>query len=444
MKKTRVKGFETLQEELITSSKLEQMANITSLVDRLYAGEIKYEVVLPEINNLPRYNTSDENGVILKYEESIYKLALYAVFTKRYKLLRNPEIYRIANELLGEEVEQFNVYANGVPEKLKEAINNTRLNASRKGYINRNLMWRLFAYKYGSQFPDFSSEYRYKVSFRDYGISKVNRVKKEIKMLGAKAALWTMISIPAYIAPSVIIKGLSNRIYTKKEYAAEVVIDDDKTIRGEYSTLPFQDSFPDDYKDKKLQYITEYGETKDDRVVIKVYDYTGIDVSKENLDTMDLDINRLVHCNVEKVYSYGTKSFLFNKYLGNYTGKAHRNISTLEEHLYVTKDGEKAKVFNILVSLFVYTILILSDYCLLTDKKKYLLFGRVYHLLQKLKESITEKKSEKVAIERLQKEIDEIKEFVYIITASKDLDKYIEEYVNLDEEEGSFRKALRL
>ena len=65
-------------------------------------------------------------------------------------------------------------------------------------------------------------------------------------------------------------------------------------------------------------------------------------------------------------------------------------------------------------------------------------------MLQKLKESITEKESEKVAIERLQKEIDEIEEFVHIITASKDLDKYIEKCVNLDEEEGSFRKALRL
>ena len=436
MTNTNVEKLQILQDELITDKELEKMKEIIWLVERLYDREKKYDEVLPAINDLPKYTVNDKENIALLYRESIYKLALYANFINRFELFQNPVVYNIVNEELSKEIEQFPVYNSDIPAGLKEAITNARCNASRKGYVDYSLMLYLFAYKYGKEFPDLTEELNTAIGRRDKKIEEAEKHKKSIKKLGAKAALWLMISVSVYVAPFFLIRKLSNRWSTKKEYAPEMIVDDNEPKRREYYNMPFSGSFPEDYKEQKLQYITEFGKTTNNKVVIKVYDYTGINVSKENLDNMDLDINKLVYCNVEDTEFQNNN---YSKYLGEYTGEAHRNITTLENHLYVTRDESSYWISMVFLSVIVYGILIGIE-CSLPSDGIYLLLGKVHDLLGRRRITIRNKERAEKAIEEIKGEIDNLVEDVFISYKSKNLDTYKEKYGDSEEE---FEKVLR-
>ncbi len=440
MQQTCAEKLKILEDELISPQELDKMNDIIRLVDELYDSNIKYDEVLPAINNLPKYTIIDKENVASKYEESIYKLALYANFINRFELFQNQDVYRIVDEFLRKEVEQFPVYNSDAPKGLKDAITNTRCNSSRNGYVEYNLMLQLFAYKYGKSFPDFTSELGDSIEIRDDKISYLKKLKKQIKKFGAKAAFWTIFSIATYATPAAVFTHIGNRISTKKEYATEVISDDGVSRRGEYWDLPFSASFPDDYRRQKLQYITEFGETIDGKVVIKVYDYTGIDISKETINNIDLDINRLVYCNVEAVDSYtNSNTKWYRTYLGEYTGEAHRNITTVENHLYVTKDKGEFWGTVIFFSVIAYGILIGINCALSQDGTK-ILFAKVASLLDERKTCIENKERAEEEIENLKKRIDEYAEITFINYKANSLDSYNEKYGNSEEE---FQKGLR-
>ena len=434
---TNIEKLKILQDELISSQELDKMKEINQLVEELYKGKIKYDDVLPKICNLPQYTISDKENIASTYRESLCKLVLYATFINRFELLENKEVVKIVNEVLRDEVDQFPVYNNDIPSGLKDAITNTRCNAIRNGYIDYNLMQQLFAYKYGKNFKDSTEAITTGVAAKDYEISEVNTIKKEIKKMCAKIAFWAVISIPVYLAPLFGITKLTKHIATKKEYAAEIITEDGEARRADYWDLYFSSSLPTDYKKQKLQYITEFGETVDNKVCIKVYNYTGLEVNEETIDNIELDIDRLVYCNYFEASS-NTPLWL-NGYLGTYTGEAHRNFATIEKHLYVTEDKVSFWGFTILFSVITYLIFggILGA---LHSSDIHVLLDGVFNLVRQRARMVQTKEEAEREIEKLKKEVDKYVESTFINYKSNHLDEYNEKY---GDSESEFQKRLR-
>ena len=437
MTNTNAEKLQILQDELISSKELEKMKEINQLVERLYYGEIKYDYVLPSINNLPQYTISDKENIASTYRESLCKLVLYATFINRFELLENKEVVKIVNEVLRDEVDQFPVYNSDIPSGLKDAVVNVRCNAIRNGYIDYNLMQQLFNYKYGKNFEGLTETIINYTELTEEKTSKIEELKKGIKRAFAKIAFWGFISVPISAAPLYGTIKLANHFSTKKEYAAEAITDDEEAKRVEYYNLYFSSSLPNNYKNQKLQYITEFGETIDNKVCIKVYNYTGLEVDKENIENIELDIDRLVYCNYLELSSY-TPRWL-NGYLGTYTGESHRDFTTIENHLYVTKDSEIFWSITIPVSLVAYVVFI-AILCGLHENQKYVLFDAVIQLIKKRSRDIKKIKYTEEELKELKEEVDKYVESTFINYKSNHLEEYNEKYGDSEEE---FEKALR-
>ena len=443
MTNTCVDKLQILQNETISQQEIEKMQEIVCKVDELYRGQIMYDDIIPYINDLPKYKINDEDNVMLTYCDSIYRLALYANFINRFEIFKNDDVLYILKQELEREIEFFNPYNENVPEELQKQIKD----AVRTGnYINYNLMVQLFSFKYKELLYDFSDKLNDTQKKKEVKIKAISDIKKKLKKLGAKIALYSMLSAPVTAAPFAtglflghVLGNHAAPITTcKTNNGEDIRIDDTKHVL-------FEDAIPSDYKEKTLQYITEFGETIDKKVVVKVYDYTGVEI-KGDINTLELDPDRIVFCNTlksKKLLSQFRDHVLSSRYqvFGIYTGEAHRDISILQtefdEEIYKNHLYFLGPLFGVL--LYGLLTIIVS---VARDKASLPMISTLKRLIKEYKETGGLQEQSVKELDGLIKDINRLSEVEFVRLRANNLEEINEKYCSTSEEEfiGSLRR----
>ncbi len=443
MTNTCVDKLQILQNETISQQEIEKMQEIVRKVDELYRGQIMYDEIVPYINDLPKYKINDEDNIMLTYCDSIYRLALYANFINRFEIFKNDDVLYILKQELEREIEFFNPYNENVPEELQKQIKE----AVRTGnYINYNLMVQLFSFKYKELLYDFSDDLIEAKAKKEDKIKKIPEVKKKLKKLGAKIALYSMLSAPVTAAPFATGLFLGHVLGNHAAPITTCDINNGEDIRiDDTKYVLFGDAIPSDYKERTLQYITEFGETIDKKVVVKVYDYTGVEI-KGDINTLELDPDRIVFCNTlksKKLLSKKDNHVLSSRYkvFGIYTGEAHRDISILQtefdEEIYKGYLYFLGPLFGILLYGLLTVIVSVAR-----DKMSLPMISTLKRLIKEYKETGALREQSIKELDYLIKRINLLAEVEFVRLRANNLEKINEKYCSTSEEEfiGSLRR----
>ena len=333
-----------INEQIEFDQALDIMERISKLMDK---DPIPDEEVIELIKKLPKNNALlnekalKDNSVYMKFKQKMYEFILYENILDNdiFEILNiNAFIKNMVANKIAEDVENLYEF---VPIEIQRRIADVVPVGSKiERYFDDELMQLLYKYKFEDTVAHADEDLkRVKDKINELEKDK-SRYKSKIKKLWAKITLWAMLAIPVYSIP--VLGGVAVGHAIGKSVADE----DTYSINGESEEfsgaddLYFSEAIPEDYEERNLQYITEYTNTENGKVMIKVYDYNDVIINKAELQTMGLDESRLVYCNVFKKDDFkpgkwDDKSHELVK-LGNYTGENHRDLVTYE-HTYSIK-----------------------------------------------------------------------------------------------------------
>lgn len=180
------------------------------------------------------------------------------------------------------------------------------------------------------------------------------------------------------------------------------------------------------------KFVTVFGDTNDGMVEVKVYDYTGTNLSNDELKTIELDNSKIIYSEALQTEKFkdDSKNGLKRVY-GVYTGESHRDISTV--NFSVTKDNDAVtNVLLYMLSLYISTLItaipaagsigILME---TTDVKG--LYKDIKKLKEKRKPTLEEYEEVLNKIKKLQEQIDlekKKKEVIGNTTVEKELEEH--------------------
>ena len=353
MFKRKIDKLDALQEDLNSYYIMEELEKLIRIMEHYDEEKAYFSDIVSAINEIPKKKLTqiqkDKVGAYEKYKEVLYKAVIYSVYFDQFEVLDNKELLKIVNDEISKRISVL--YGKNVPAELNRAITNVECTKGKYKYLDYNLMVQLYRYQYAKILEDNEQEIKEKLKEKEEKISAIKIAKQKIKRAVAKMALYGMLIIPTYVGPAVVSIAGAKAIARTKSYETRVVINGEELKESKTTEPLFKEAISEEYKKRDFQYITDFGDTKDKKVVVKVYDYTGAEVSEDELDSIDLDDAKLIYCNTLK-----TKGLSKGEVFGEYTGEAHRDITELKYEF--DEDIYKAKTVGFSAMLLVGSYLV--------------------------------------------------------------------------------------
>ncbi len=326
----RIKWCDYIRDDLKSYKTYNEMDEIANDIDDFLQNNPGSEDITKRIMELPQYRLMHfmSEDFIKKYENytnKVYDFVLYKNFIGEIELLSRPEVREIVNtkaHIVVDELKESIV----LPEPLNGIINELEKNPSPYKYSNPELLRQLYAYKNGLILvPVTELSEKLRLAKGEVIASKKNLRKSRRKSI----ALGTAYAV-GFIELAVLIWHITKKYNMQpKNFNQTGIIYD--TNMNEVDS--FSVSRPSNWAisstlstldlNTEKKYITELSDTIDEVTHVKVYDYTGINLNEDQLETMVLDESRLI-------IDEDTKDKSFSQYYGVRTGAAHRNISIVK------------------------------------------------------------------------------------------------------------------
>ena len=330
----RIKWCDYIRDDLQSYKTYNVMDEIANDIDDFLKNNPGSEDITKRIMELPQYRlmhfmSDDFIKKCENYTNKVYDFVLYKSFIGETALLSRPDIREIVNtkaHIAVDELKESIV----LPEPLNTIINELEKNpspyTSPYKYSNPELLKQLYAHKNGLiLIPSAELSKRIEIARGEVVASKKNLRKSRRKSIALGTAY-----AAGFIGLAALIWHITKKINMQPKYFNQTGIiydtnmnevDSFRSSPDEWTIAPTL-SISDLNTEKK--YITELSDTIDGVTHVKVYDYTGVDLDKEQLETVVLDESRLI-------IDEDTKDKFFrNNYYGVKTSEAHRNISIVK------------------------------------------------------------------------------------------------------------------
>ena len=316
-----------------------EMDEIANDIDIFFKNKPETEDITKRILELPKYRllhfmSDDFIKKYNNYTDKVYEFYLYKNFIGDYSLMSLAEIREIVNTKSRKTVEELKESI-VLPEPLGVVINKLEKDNSPYKYCNRELLKQLYAYKNGLiLIPAIELEQKIKIAKGEVlaakeNLKKIKNKKRRVVTLvtagfiGWNALIWTITKFAMKQPYHFVLTGT---IYDTDMNELDHIESDHTSEDTIAKTLSSSDL------NTEKTYITELSDTVDGVTHVKVYDYTGVDLNKDQLETMTLDESRLI---IDEDTKGKGERFTYN-YYGIGAGKAHRNISTIKYEFNTT------------------------------------------------------------------------------------------------------------
>ena len=345
----------TVREDLTGYLTYVKMDDISDMIDAFFNGAVPMEEIEEKIFDLPKnrlvhFYNDDLKNIENRYKNKIYRFAAYEASINRNVLFDNEEVFDIVVQKL-HEVMNKSLNNLRTPNKIfKKMLDiNNRYDASREEYID--LLGTMYAYATRQIVDPISSDATVKLNQAER--LRINKEKsdKKIKVHKSKAAtvalIWAAITSVGFatglrknFSKSHSVISTDSGLYSEDvERGSGVTVDDyDDYINEKFGKTKISSHNYDEF-DKQRRLVSVFGDTQDNTFNLKVYDYTDVDISDNELQNMKLDDNYLiVDTNIDinnfsglsvdgETKSNGLQEGQYIEKLGYYTGKAHRDVS---------------------------------------------------------------------------------------------------------------------
>ena len=362
-----------------------KMKDISKLIDNFINDKegITSDEIEREINSIPESrlfltNTEEKEKIYNEYGKKFYEFALYLCY-KEYPMFTKEQLNFI-DKYAKEDLEKIHTEEN-IPYDLNKAIYESSSNH------DVNLLRQLYLYKYRNEilvakYPRDINE-KLNETLRLQGDIKAS--KSRIKKLVAKIVLITTLTVGTVtLIPAMIYSEKDKNPYKK---TVEINIDDEITNKDIKQFPILRDTILKEYYNTTRKYVTVFGNTIGEKVQVKVYDYTDTNYTDEELKTIELDEHKIIFD--DNVYVDRAKA---SEVYGKYTGKAHRDVSSVKFNKEDNTDP-----FTAAFCAFIILVLIISA---LGSKG---LFDRFEEIIKEIKE---EKKFSEETIQELSSLLD--------------------------------------
>lgn len=336
---------------------INKMRDIPKKVDEMLKGEATVDEVERMIAAIPEErllesNDEESNKVYSDYCESMYKFMLYANFIGRNKLLKeNKEIQNIVRGMAEKEAHELYPHPELAPELrdaatrvdgkelpslgLRDAIIAVDQGRCKDGFLDDNLLQELQANKAGIVCGKVSEELGQKLE--RIGVIKESMIenkKKGRKALATAALCTTLTAVvvvwPVFSTLHKFVKYKQNKLYKPnitmdgqtegKDYSAGSL----EFVTGEEAREMYNNG-----KSNEKRFVTEFNTRPDNKVEVKIYDYTDSDMSDDELKGANLDEEKLVyHRTLDKTSEEITSSA--ENFAGQFTGDSSRSVSKIK------------------------------------------------------------------------------------------------------------------
>ena len=380
----RVKFAKTLIKYYQAEIAYKKMNEISKLIDSFMKDDkslpeyIDSDYIKKEIWNIPESrlvltNSKEKERIYEEFSKNYYEFALYLSY-KGYPFFDKEQIGFIEKYAL-EDLSNIPIN-NDMPADLHKAIQESH---QKSNYHNRELLKQLYLYKYKNEilvstYPkDLNTKLNEIVSTQGKIVASKSRIRKFI----ARTALVTTLTIGTMsVIPAITYAIRDNNPYTK---TATISIDDNETTKDVDDLLLYK-TILREYYNTTRKYVTVFGDTIDNKVNIKVYDYTNTNYTDEDLKELKLDENNLIFD--ETILE--EEAYRVNLY-GKYTGEAHRDIASVE----FSKKENNSPAYDALLG-FSFMLLLVASAIMLSPVFDNTLSKKLENVIRDIKE---EKKS---------------------------------------------------
>ena len=337
-------------EELKAQEIYKEMEDASKLMRKYFNKdkETKLEDIEKCINEIPKrelvhYNVDNNLKTYNDYCENLYKLVLYSSMSGRTVLLQNPEVKRIVSEKVREDVKKYKETPS-IPSKLFKLVNKLEETDSNDRYLELRLLQEICAHKADISIGGITILLNEKENQREQLRIEYKKNKKAHALKIRKLVLLTTKSKIAMAIALGIVVGTPIATFNHNMYSnrvKEVKIPGQETARYENSNsslcpYPGYSEGVDVRITKKMlgkskRYVTVFGDTQGELVDVKVYDYTNVEVSDEELETIELDSSKIVLNKSFRIeYFSNENDYGKSNIYGTYTGLAHRDVAHVD------------------------------------------------------------------------------------------------------------------
>lgn len=353
-------------EELKAQEIYKEMEDASALMRKYFSKdkETKLEDIEKCINEIPKrelvhYNVDDNLKTYNDYCENLYKLVLYSSMSGRTVLLQNPEVKRIVSEKVREDVKKYKETPS-IPSKLFKLVNKLEETDSNDRYLELRLLQEICAHKADISIGGITILLNEKENQREQLRIEYKKNKKAYATKTIKKVVLTTTATIANVVALGIIFGTPIGTFVFNMYdlsRKDVKILGEKAAVYSNDMMKFDPNIDFDYKitkkllNKSKRYVTVFGDTQGELVDVKVYDYTDVDISDEELKTIELDSSKIVLSKSFRIeYFSNGNDYGKRDIYGIYTGVGHRDISHV--------DYKKGPIFDVLMITIGYLILL--------------------------------------------------------------------------------------
>ncbi len=387
----RVKFAKTLIKYYQAEIAYQKMDKINKLIvsfmsdDKDLPEYVNSEFIVREIWNIPESrlvltNSKEKEIIYREFSKNYYEFALYLSY-KGYTSFNKEQIGFIEKYAL-EDLSNIPIN-NDMPADLHKAIQESH---QKSNYHNRELLKQLYLYKYKNEilvstYPkDLNTKLNEIVNTQGKIVASKSRIRKFI----ARTALVTTLTIGTMsFIPAIVYAVENNNPYTK---TVTINIDDNETTKDVDDLLLYK-TILKEYYNTTRKYVTVFGDAIDDKVNIKVYDYTNTNYTDEYLKELKLDENNLIFDEtISEEEAYRVDLY------GKYTGETHRDVASVKFNKVENHPLDEALIAFLFIFGIVLAIVLI--FCYMDEP-----------LMKKLENIIVDIKEEKKSVEDLTQEL---------------------------------------
>ena len=374
----------TLTSDLESYNVYLKMDKIANLIDAYFNPTddsimaIKPEYIEELIASLPDYHLLHMEDkrvteIYNNYCSKLYDFMLYENFIDRKDLFKKYEVRSIVVEEAIKELKGMEPNLN-MPNEIYVLVRTLKRNPNPN--ISSDVLNYLYAVKNGSSIVEYNAELETQKNKKLDLEGTLKGDKEDISYMRRK--LYKAIGITSII-PLIIFGGSYAKIYKEKAEEGkgkmqriELEATEEKNIKSVASNSYLADDLLSRFMDTKRTLVTVFGDTVGETVEVKVYDYTDTSFSTEELKNIGLDESKLIYSKFLNVEELDSSRKSIGRVYGEYTGVAHRDISTVRfvdygEPSFINKNGTAlagATVSTFLICLLLCILSIaLLQYC---------------------------------------------------------------------------------
>ena len=324
--------------------------------------EEKIKNLLP--NRLLHFNLDDRIKTYDRYKEKLYKFILYGSLIGRLDLLNEKEPSDIVTDKVKEDVGKLKGRID-IPPALWDHLNTIDLEFPYLyDFLDPALLQELCSYKAEISLGEFDKTV-------NENTNEIKRIKGEIvknnkhikKLRASNAITFSLVTVSLVVGLFGGIKFCKKWGWYKnrkeEENNAYIYTETQKGMVS-YDGAPDYSYFwsknthleQESMFGTSRRYVTVFGDTTESgKVNVKVYDYTDVDLTDEELKTIELDSNKIIYEEFVKIESLRrVNSVSLGHVYGVYTGSAHRDVTHVS-YYKVFKTLPKSIVSKILASM---------------------------------------------------------------------------------------------